>query len=95
MCLGFSLDVDIIIAEHSGNTTAGAKAALTKIRECISNNVSFTQRTTLSVYKTESTAKQVKELGYSIRMCYIGLDSLDESLSRIQNRVKRGGHSIP
>ena len=41
------------------------------------------------------TAKQVKELGYHVRMFYVGLDTLDESLSRIQNRVKRGGHDIP
>ena len=93
--LGVIIDVDKIIAEHCGNATAGSKAALTLIRECISKNISFTQETTLSGYKTEATAKQVKALGYSIRMFYIGLDSLEESLSRIQNRVKRGGHSIP
>ena len=93
--LSVIIDVDKIIAEHSGNTTAGAKAALMMIRECISKNISFTQETTLSGYRTEATAKQVKELGYSIRMFYIGLDSLEESLSRIQNRVKRGGHNIP
>ena len=93
--LGITIDVDRIIAEHSGNATAGSKAALTKIRECIRNNISFAQETTLSGYKTEATAKQVKELGYSIHMFYIGLDSLKESLSRISNRVKRGGHNIP
>ena len=57
--------------------------------------VSFTQETTLSGYKTEATAKQVKELGYQVRMFYVGLDTLDESLLRIQNRVRRGGHDIP
>ena len=41
------------------------------------------------------TAKQVKELGYHVRMFYVGLDTLDESLLRIQNRVRRGGHDIP
>lgn len=93
--LGIIIDVDKIIAEHCGNTTAGGKTALTMLHECIRNNVSFTQETTLSGYKTEATAKQVKELGYSIRMFYIGLDPLEESLSRIQNRAKRGGHNIP
>ena len=28
-------------------------------------------------------------------MFYVGLDTLDESLLRIQNRVRRGGHDIP
>lgn len=95
MDLGTIIDVDKITAELGGNALAGGKAALTKIRECISRNVSFTQETTLSGYKTEATAKQVKELGYHVRMFYVGLDTLDESLLRIQNRVRRGGHNIP
>lgn len=95
MDLGVIIDVDKITAELGGNTLAGGKAALTKIRDCISRNVSFTQETTLSGYKTESTAKQVKELGYYVRMFYVGLDTLDESLQRIENRVRRGGHNIP
>jgi len=93
--LGTIIDVDRITAELGGNTLAGGKAALTKIRDCISHNISFTQETTLSGYKTEATAKQVKELGYHVRLFYVGLDTLDESLSRIENRVKRGGHNIP
>lgn len=95
MDLGTIIDVDKITAELGGNALAGGKAALTKIRDCIARNVSFTQETTLSGYKTEATAKQVKEMGYHVRMFYIGLDTLDESLVRIQNRVRRGGHNIP
>lgn len=95
MDLGTIIDVDKITAELGGNPLAGGKAALTKIRDCISRNVSFTQETTLSGYKTEATAKEVKGLGYHVRMFYVGLDTLDESLQRIINRVKRGGHDIP
>lgn len=95
MDLGVIIDVDKITAELGGNTLVGGKAALTKIRDCIARNVSFTQETTLSGYKTEATAKQVKELGYYVRLFYMGLDTLDESLSRIENRVKRSGHDIP
>ena len=86
MDLGVIIDVDKITAELGSNTLAGGKAALTKIRDCIARNVSFTQETTLSGYKTEATAKQVKELGYYVRLFYMGLDTLDESLSRIENR---------
>ena len=34
-------------------------------------------------------------MGYHVRLFYIGLDTAEESLSRIANRVKRGGHDIP
>ena len=93
--LGVIVDVDKITAELGGNALAGGKAALRKINECIARGISFTQETTLSGRKTEATAKQVKELGYHVRLFYIGLDSAEESLSRIANRVKRGGHNIP
>ena len=93
--LGIIIDVDKITAELGAGALAGGKAALRKINECIDKGVSFTQETTLSGRKTEGTAKQVKDLGYHIRLFYIGLDSAEESLSRIENRVKRGGHDIP
>ena len=93
--LGVIIDVDKITAELGGNVLAGGKAALNRIRECIEKKVSFTQETTLSGYKTEATAKEVKELGYHVRLFYVGLDTVEESLQRIENRVKRGGHNIP
>lgn len=93
--LGHIIDVDKITAELGKGTLAGGKAALTKIENCIEKRLSFTQETTLSGYRTEATAKKVKDLGYFVRLFYIGLDSVDESLQRIQNRVKRGGHNIP
>jgi len=93
--LGMIIDVDKITAEMGGNALAGGKVALTKIRECIDKGVSFTQETTLSGRKTEATAKQCRELGYHVRLFYIGLDTASESLTRIQNRVNRGGHDIP
>ena len=93
--LGVIIDVDKITAELGGNALAGGKAALRKIDECIAKRVSFTQETTLSGYKTEDNAKRVKDLGYHIRLFYVGLDTVNESLHRIENRVKRGGHDIP
>ena len=93
--LGMIVDVDKITAELGGNALAGGKTALRKINDCIDKGISFTQETTLSGRKTEATAKQVRDLGYHVRLFYIGLDTAEESLSRIANRVKRGGHDIP
>ena len=93
--LGILIDVVKITAELGGNTLAGDKAALKKIRDCIDRGISFTQETTLSGRHTESTARELVEKGYRVRLYYIGLDSAEESVSRIANRVKRGGHDIP
>ena len=93
--LGIIIDTDKLAAELGGDVCAGDMAAKKKIRACIDKKLSLTQETTLSGYKTEATAKEVKELGYHVRLFYVGLDTVDESLQRIENRVKRGGHNIP
>lgn len=92
--LGILIDVNKITAELGGNALAGGKAALKKINECIEKGVSFTQETTLSGRRTAATAREVIEKGYRVRLYYIGLDSAEESLLRIANRVRRGGHDI-
>ncbi len=65
------------------------------IDECLEKGISFTQETTLSGARTERTIRRAKDLGYTIRLYYIGLDTVEESLGRIQNRVAKGGHNIP
>ncbi len=64
------------------------------IDECLEKGISFTQETTLSGARTERTIRRAKDLGYTIRLYYIGLDTVEESLGRIRNRVAKGGHNI-
>ena len=87
-------DLGIIVDADKMTTELGV-GAQKKINECIDKGVSFTQETTLSGPEMETTAQKVKELGYHIRLFYIGLDTASESLARIANRVRRGGHDIP
>ena len=44
--------------------------------------------------RTEETAAQAGQRGYFVRLYYIGLDTVDESIKRIANRVARGGYNI-
>ena len=92
--MGIIIDVDKITA--TGNLTAleGGRVALRRIRECLDKGISFTQETTLSGRKTELTAAEAKEKGYFIRLYYVGLDTPEECIARIENRVRHGGHSI-
>ena len=92
--LGIIVDVDKMTAELGGNPVTGGRAAIRRIRECLERGVSFTQETTLSGFKTEQTAKEARELGYTVRLFYIALDTPQECLERIENRVRRGGHNI-
>ena len=92
--LGLIIDPDKYSAQLGGYG-AGGRAVIKKIKECFEKGLNFTQETTLSGARTERTVRHAKELGYTIRLYYVGLDSLEESLIRIENRVKKGGHGIP
>lgn len=93
--LGVIIDVDRITAKAGVSAVKGGRMALERIRDCLSKNVSFTQETTLSGRKTEDTAARAKEQGYYVSLYYVGLDTPEECLARIANRVRRGGHDIP
>ena len=92
--LGQIIDVDRITAENGGSAIQGGKIALERIQACLKKGISFTQETTLSGRKTETTAQEAREKGYFVRLYYIGLDSAEECLQRIENRVSHGGHNI-
>lgn len=92
--LGLLIDVDKLAAQL-GSPVEGGKAAVRKIDQCLEKGISFTQETTLSGARTERTIRRAKERGYTIRLYYIGLDTMEESLGRIANRVAKGGHDIP
>lgn len=92
--LGVIVDVDKITAQIGGGAIEGGKAALRIMEDCIEKGVSFTQETTLSGFRVKNTAQRVKEAGYYVRLYYVGLDTVEESKRRIENRVARGGHNI-
>lgn len=92
--LGVIVDVDKITASVGGKPLEGVKIALQKIQDCLDKGICFTQESTLSGSFVPRTAKKAQDLGYYVRLYYIGLDSAEESLQRIANRVKRGGHNI-
>lgn len=92
--LGKIIDVDKITIACGGNAIEGGKQAIAIIDDCLEKEICFTQETTLSGKKTLKTIKSAIEKDYYIRLYYVGLDTLEESLLRIENRVKKGGHNI-
>lgn len=93
--LGHIIDADAIAKQNNYDNIKAGKKAVAEIDYCLENNISFTQETTLAGHRTERTIKQARKQGYYITMYYVGLNSKEESLSRIANRVRKGGHNIP
>lgn len=92
--LGRIIDVDKITVSCGGNLVEGGKKAIALIDECLEKEVCFTQETTLSGKKTLETVKRAIKKDYYIRLYYVGLNTMEESILRIENRVKKGGHNI-
>lgn len=93
--LGHIIDADAIAKSNGFDNIKAGKMAIDEINYCLKNNISFTQETTLAGHRTVRTIKQARKQGYYITMYYVGLNSIDESLQRIANRVRKGGHNIP
>ena len=92
--LGRIIDVDKMAQENGLNALETGKKASILIDECLDKGISFTQETTLSGIKTLNTVQRARDNGYMIRLFYVGLDTAQESLKRIENRVAKGGHNI-
>lgn len=93
--LGVIVDADKITAELNISKISGGKEAVRRINSSLENGINFTQETTLSGVRTLRTIKKARDLNYYIRLYYIGVNSVEESLKRIKNRVEKGGHNIP
>lgn len=93
--LGIIIDVDKIAAANNGNNVLAGRIAIRKINDCLERGVCFTQETTLSGHRAAQTARRARDDGYYIRMYYVGLNSAEDCIERIANRVRKGGHSIP
>lgn len=93
--LGYIIDADKIAADHHGDNLFAGKAAVEKIHRFIDSGITFSQETTLSGHMVLHTIKAAKSADYQIHLFYVGLSSVEESLRRIENRVRKGGHSIP
>ncbi len=93
--LGKIVDVEKMIAKCDGDAIKGGKRLIALIDECLEREVCFTQETTLSGHRVLATVKKAIEKGYYIRLYYVGLNTVEESLARIENRVQKGGHNIP
>lgn len=89
--LGPMIDTGKITAEL-GDLSAGKTAVDQLIRHYFECGSSFVQEFTLSGRSPQLIAQKARKLGYTIRLHYIALDSLQECEARIKNRVKRGGH---
>lgn len=68
---------------------------LGEIRSLTKKRVSFAFETTLSGRSYMVLLRQLKAKGYKVHVFFLWVKTVDLALSRVQERVSRGGHDVP
>ncbi len=77
---------------------AGIRAArllLTRLKELVAARRSFALESTLSGLTYGKMLAEAKAQGYRIHLCYLRLATVQHSIRRVRERVKKGGHDVP
>ncbi len=100
--LGFKhfINADLIAAgmspfEPELAAIAAGRVMLDQIRHLTKARENFVLETTLSGLSYARHIVQWKKLGYQVTLTFLSLPSAAIAISRVKNRVKQGGHSIP
>jgi len=68
---------------------------LGEIRSSVRRRISFGFETTLSGRSYLRLIKQIKRKGYRVHLFFLFVEGVDVTLSRIRERVLKGGHAVP
>lgn len=82
-------------ANNPQDTVLTINDDVSRINYYIQKGVSFIRETTLAEDLDVQIARMAHEAGYQIRLCYLVLDTAEECLERIQNRVRHGYPDTP
>ena len=93
--IGILMQINSTLGMIIDATNTDEDEAVRRIENCLNSGVNFTQETTLSGVRTLKTVQTAREKGYRINLYYVAVSSAEESLRRIENRVRKGGHDIP
>lgn len=70
------------------------KLALRAIDGHFEHRRSFNHETTLTGHRALKNIRKARELGYRVRLYYVGVDNEHIAIERIRHRVACGGHDI-
>ena len=78
-----------------GQAIRAGRVMLDYLHELAANREDFAFETTLAARTYASWLKELRAMGYEVYLYYFWLRSADVAITRVAERVQRGGHSIP
>ena len=94
------INVDEVVREfgnwkNAQDVMAAGKISVKRLKNYITEGVSFNQETTLCGKSIFQNIQLAKATGYYIELYYVGVDSAEIAKKRVHQRVLAGGHGIP
>lgn len=91
------VNADVLAREFAIDAYAAARMADALRRELVRRGESLVFETVFSDPAGDKLAflKQAEQAGYTVVLCYIGLESAALSEERVAMRVSQGGHDVP
>lgn len=98
-CKNF-INADLIaqgVSPFSPSTAAfrAGRLMLDEIARCARRGADFGFETTLSGYSHLKLGRDLKKVGYQLRIFYLWVPTVELALSRVEERVLKGGHDVP
>lgn len=93
------INTDEIVKEsgdwrNTADQIRAGRLAVSKMKKCLEEGVSFNQETTLCGKSIIENIKKAQKKGYSIELHYVGVNSVEIAKERVHYRVAHGGHGI-
>ncbi len=97
--LGKRINIDELSEKYGGSFDPRAqiragREAMAAIAENIEKGISFHLETTLPGAAILRQVKAAKEHGFTVRLCFIGVEDVRIAMERVHKRMENGGHGI-
>lgn len=91
---GWIVDADKL-SQNEHSPEEAMQTIHSKLHQCITKGIDFTLEIHSCPKEICKTAKLARERGYIVRLFYLGLDNVYETMERIAARARRGGIDVP
>ena len=75
--------------------TQAARIMLQRIDELLMQKVDFAIETTLATRSYVQLVKRAQAVGYKVHLLFFCLESPEQAIRRVAQRIEQGGHGIP
>lgn len=98
--VGDFINVDVIAQGLCGfqpekEAMRAGRIMLNRIDNLAKDGINFAFETTLASCTFANWMPNLKERGYQLFLVFLWLDNVELAVSRVKERIKMGGHSVP